>query len=441
MTKSIPFKNEGHRFISSDGLPLRINFLWTLLGNIVYAGSQWGMLMILAKLGNPEMVGQFSLGLAITAPVILLTNLQLRAVQATDAKRKHLFGHYLALRLFSTGLALALICAIVFFSGYRRETVLVILAVGFAKAVESIADVTFGLLQQHERMDRIAVSMMIKGLFSLVALAGCVWLTGSVVWGSLGLALAWVTVLFLYDTRSIAFVSGIFPEKDEPMRKTTNVKISLRPNWDFDRLASLAWISLPLGLSAMMVSLNSNIPRYFIHHYLGERDLGIFAAMAYLMIIGRMVVGALGQSAVPRLAKYASLGRIKALRSLLWKLIGLGIFLGSVGLILVLVAGREIMTLIYRPEYAARVDVLFWLMLAAGVSFVASFLGYGMTALRHFKVQIPLFILVSGATALSCYQLIPTSGLKGAAQALLVAGFVQLGLTALVVWNVLKNLK
>ena len=43
-------------------ISLRKNFVWTLAGNIVYSGCQWGMLTIIAKLGNPIMVGQFALG-------------------------------------------------------------------------------------------------------------------------------------------------------------------------------------------------------------------------------------------------------------------------------------------------------------------------------------------------------------------------------------------
>jgi hypothetical protein len=58
---------------------LRRNFSWTLLGNVVYSGCQWAMLMVLAKLTRPDQVGQFSLGLAVTAPVILLAGLQLPA--------------------------------------------------------------------------------------------------------------------------------------------------------------------------------------------------------------------------------------------------------------------------------------------------------------------------------------------------------------------------
>src|SRR2546425_157717 len=65
---------------------LRANFSWTLAGNVVYAACQWGMLIVLARLGSPTMLGQFALGLAVTTPVIIFANLQLRAVQTTDAK-------------------------------------------------------------------------------------------------------------------------------------------------------------------------------------------------------------------------------------------------------------------------------------------------------------------------------------------------------------------
>src|SRR3982750_880645 len=61
---------------------LRRNFVETLFGNLVYAGCQWGVLVALAKLGNPQVVGVYALALAITSPVMLLSNLQLREVQA-----------------------------------------------------------------------------------------------------------------------------------------------------------------------------------------------------------------------------------------------------------------------------------------------------------------------------------------------------------------------
>ena len=49
---------------------LRSNFSWTFVGNVVYSACQWGMLVLLAKIGNPQMVGQYGLGMAIATPVL-----------------------------------------------------------------------------------------------------------------------------------------------------------------------------------------------------------------------------------------------------------------------------------------------------------------------------------------------------------------------------------
>src|SRR3984957_8650959 len=91
---------------------LWLNFSWTIVGNVVYAGAQWGILVLLARLGNPEAVGQFSLGLAITAPIMLFASLQLRAIQATDARLQFQFRDYAGLRILMTIVAACLILAI-----------------------------------------------------------------------------------------------------------------------------------------------------------------------------------------------------------------------------------------------------------------------------------------------------------------------------------------
>ena len=75
-------------------LSLRANFRWTFAGNLIHALSHWGMLTVLARLGGPEMVGQFVLGLAVAAPIMALSMLQLRTVQVTDARGQYPFADY-----------------------------------------------------------------------------------------------------------------------------------------------------------------------------------------------------------------------------------------------------------------------------------------------------------------------------------------------------------
>jgi O-antigen/teichoic acid export membrane protein len=407
-----------------QGLSLRANFSWTFIGNAVYAASQWGMVVILAKLGSPEMVGQFALGLAITAPVMMFANMQLRGIQATDAKKEFEFGHYFGLRLITIGLALLCILLLLAILNYSQQMMLVILAVGLAKSVEAVSDVFYGLLQKYERMDWIAKSMMIKGPLSLLALGLGVHLTNTVFWGVVGMVIVWSCVLFGYDLRSgirVVGSSNIY----ENFGKLSGGQIEkIYPQWHWAELGQLTKMALPLGIVMLFLSINPNLPRYFIEYYWGEYELGIFAAMAYLMVVGGMVINALGQSASPRLARLYADTQLLAFKKLLFMMVVIGIVIAGLGVFVAVMFGQEILTILYQPEYA-RQDVFVLLMLAAGIGYVGSFLGYAMTAARYFHVQLPLFASAAAITAVASFLLIPRIGLPGAALALICGAIVQ----------------
>lgn len=406
------------------GMSLRTNFSWSLAGNVTYSACQWLMLVVLAKLGSPEIVGRFALGFAVTAPVVMLANLQLRIVLATDAKQEYVFGDYLGLRLLTSVMALLVIIGIAAFSGYPMETMLVVIAIGVAKTFESISDVLFGYVQLHEQMDRIAISGIIKGIASTAALTALFYFTKSVFWGSVGLAAVWGIVLLTYDARCPKIIAKLLKETHN-----SEVKLSdLRPRWDKKTLYKLAKVSFPLGIVMMLISLNTNIPRYVVERFLGERNLGIFAAMTYLMVAGTTVISALSQSAVPRLAKYYAARDVAAFRGLMAKLMALGLVIGGATVAVVLIAGRWILTTFYGPEYAAHLPVFIWIAVASAVFFVQWFLGNGMTAARCFKVQVPLLAATSAVTAVSAFLLIPKYGLLGSAWTLVLANiFLVLG--------------
>jgi O-antigen/teichoic acid export membrane protein len=386
---------------------------------MIYAVCQWGMLVVLAKLGTPETVGQFALGLAVTAPVIMLANLGLRSVQATDARQIYTFGHYLGLRLVSVILALIVIILIAAFPNYPTSTALVVITIGLAKVCEAISNIYYGLFQQHERMDRVALSKIIKGLTSLVALGLGMWLTGEVFWATVGLAATWAALLLMFDMRS-----GRWILERRYGEHTSDGKSRLRPNFDIQHLLTLAWMALPLGIVLMLISLNTNIPRYFIEHQLGAHELGIYAALAYLIVAGNMIIDALGQSASPRLARYYAAGQRKKYQELILKLNGMALGIGILAVLGTLMLGQQIVTLLYDAEYT-QPGLLVLLMVVATVSYVAAFLGHGVTAARYFRVQLPILIGTVASTTIASSLLIPHWGLHGAALALLIGTCVR----------------
>jgi O-antigen/teichoic acid export membrane protein len=424
------------------GLTLRMNFLWTLTGNVVYAACQWGILVVLAKLGTPLMVGEFALALAITAPIVIGAGLSLRSLQATDAALEYEFRDYLSLRALATGVAMLVIFWIPWFCGYGRHTTAVIFVVGLAKGFESISDIFYGWLQQHERMDRIALSGMIKGALSLIAMTILVYFSRDLLPGVCGLAAVWALILAAYDSRSVVRGSQPAPNLWRAVFSSPpGLRSFLRPHWNPSALSKLILLALPLSVAAALISLSANIPRYFIEHRLGTWELGIFAAMAYPMVGGVIVASALGQSALPRLARYYANRDGRAFLYLLLKVVCLGLVLGVAGVLLIWLAGRPILLLLYRAEYGIYTTVFLWLGIGTGVSLVASLLNYGITAVRYFRAQMLVVIIVTIVTIGACAILVPTHGLLGAAVALMMAAACQALASGVVIGCALWNCK
>lgn len=422
---------ENHSKFSStysvaSGLSLRANFSWAFLGNVTYAGCQWGILVSLAKIGSPELVGQFALGLAITAPVYMAASLGLRNVQTADAKHDYSFSDYLSLRIITTILAMLGVIGIGILSNYQWEIVSVILAVGFCKAIESTSDIIFGLCQQRERMDRVAKSLILKGPLSLFTVSLVVSITGSVFWGIAGLGAVWVLIFLGYDIRSASLILKPIEKIGVVVGKQIKLGGVLNLTWEPGKLLKLAWLALPLGLAELAVSLQANIPCYFIKHHLGTSILGIFVALAYFDRTGKLVMHALGRSTTARLSQYYAKGNRAAFRSLLLKLVSVGVLLGGMGVLVALFAGEIILTLIYDSEYAIQ-EVFVTLMVAAALSYVANCLTCVAIASQYFRAQMFQNFIATSALCLLCILLIPSGGLQGAAKAVAIARGLEAG--------------
>ena len=411
---------------------LTADFSWTFVGNAVYAAGQFALLMLLTKLVRPEQVGQYAFGLALVYPVMMLANMQLRSVMNSSINGQAQFGHYLSLRLLTTFAAFAFIFGVTRILQYDWELTAVVLMVGVAYGIETISDVYYARLQLHDRMAEISKSLMARAALSVLALATLTYVTRSEVWGIAGVAAARGVVLFCYDSR----------ERIHALRRHPRwflLNRELAPRFDAREQRKLLWRSLPLGIVVLLTTLNSSIPSFFIKHGIGERDLGIFSALGLAISVGNMAVVSLGQSAFTRLSRAYAGGNIAAFSSLLAVLLSCGAGLGVCGMLISKFAGREILTLLFRPEYAERADLLPWIMAAGTVLFMAQFLGFGLTAAGFYHSQVHLNILANLSLMVACYWLVASKGLLGAILAMLIAAIVQLAASAVILFAAMRK--
>lgn len=396
---------------------LGVSVLWTVTGYVVYMACQWAMLVVVARLGSPEKVGELALSLAVSAPVILFTNLGLRRIQVTDAAGRFRFADYFGLRLLMSTLALGAIAAIAGASGYGPSVVGAILAMGIAKAVESGSDIALGVTQHGERMDLVAGSMALRGVAGVAGLAAGMALTGSVASAVLFMAAGWALVFLFYDLpRASARLSAG----------------GLRPRWEPPVLGRLLWLSLPLGVVTTLGALMATVPVVLIEKFLGAAELGVYTALAYAWAASHRIASAMGEAASARLARHVAAGRRAAFTRVMASLGGLAVGGGLLGLAIAWLAGRPLLHALYGPAYGARAELLTGFMVVSVASNLAVVLDYGLTALRRLKIQ-PL--ITAGALLLFaglCIRLIPVHGLAGAVMALGIVSAAQ-GLCSLAV--------
>src|SRR3954454_899772 len=99
------------------------NVAWTASGSVLYALCQWGTLVSFARLGTPEGLGQFAFALALSAPIMMFLQLQLRTVQVTDAQDRFALADYLALRLVSSTVGTGVVVALAAGTGGSPATI------------------------------------------------------------------------------------------------------------------------------------------------------------------------------------------------------------------------------------------------------------------------------------------------------------------------------
>jgi O-antigen/teichoic acid export membrane protein len=366
--------------------------------------------------------------MAITAPIVLFANFQLRALLASDVADRHSFSQYMTFRVVSLGAALLLVAGIVTGTqapGHR----LTILLMGAAQSLDFTSESYYGMMQRFGRMDRVSKSLIMKGPLSLTALFAAMYITRNVAWSVAALVAGRLCVLLLYDS-ALGFTRGADGRAS-----------AVRFRWDISAALPLMRMALPLGVISTIGALGANVPRYFIEGHSGSAELGIYSAIASLISAGSLAISSAGQSILLPVAKAcAEFDRAK-FRSLTGQVMGLGAGLGGLAIAASAVAGRPLLTMLFRPEYGDHVDLFVRLMAVGMVGFITSGQGYVMTAARRLKPQVPLLLVSALVATGASAVLVPRLGIQGAADAALLAGVAQLAGGMLILARIDRQLR
>lgn len=438
-----PARRDLNRMVSAptEGLSLRKNVAWISLGEGVDLISQWGLLAVLSKLMDVGAVGLFGLAMAVIVPVTQLFDLGLRKAQATDVAREYHFNHYFSLRVVTSSVALLLIILVGSALGVSAYGWTVVFLMALAKVIEGQSDVFHGLFQHHSRMDYIARARMLRGPLGLTLFTLGILVTGDQRVASLGLIVAAFTVLLLNDVRlARRFLTVDGAEGSQGNLSDTGPHKAIAFVWDTKRMSALVRQVLPLGIVALLASLQMNIPRYSLEHQLGLEALGYFTAVSVLYSATARMANAIAHSASASMARGFAAGDRRSVVLLYAKLGIMGFLLGVGGVLAVMVMGREILTILYTEAYADYTDILVLVMVAAAIRHLGSVWQLAIVAARRFRLHLIQHVGNIAVTAVASLLLIGPYGVAGAAYVLIVVALINLTIVTTINAFLLRNI-
>lgn len=410
-------------------LSMKKNFIYSILGNLSFALSQWIIIVILAKMTTPEVLGQYSLGLAITIPIFLILGMNFRSLIATDQSEKFLFNEYYYTRILLSfcGVVLSLLMAVIL--NFNKEITFFIIILSVYRFFESVCDISHGLFQKHERIKVMSYSKILQSLVSIIMFTFSLYILGNVYLALIIQSFSFLLTFLLYNFREIKKI-----ERDMKLFSLANLKKVMKK-----KSKLLIYLGFPLGVTAALDSFNTNVPRFLIQYYLGEWHVGIYSSIVNIMIAIGTIVAALCHAAIPRISNYYASKKITLLKVFLNKLILIGVVIGVVSIVVSLALGEEILKLFYTVEYSNYKNSLVLMMVAGLFWYLTSFFATALIAIKKYGIQIPILLFSMLSTIIFSILLVPNLGLNGAIISVILSNIIRLILSIFIFNKALKN--
>lgn len=337
-----------------------------LSGNAFYALSQFISFVIIARYFSSETLGFYAYSIALCVPVYTIGNLGYRSLFATDCKKKYSSSDFIYARAIITTLISFLFFVYAAY-GFDLSKFLIFFGVVMIKNLESNFDILIGIKQREDKYKEIAILNICRS-----AIYVSVILFGAILNLNLHemLYIIFVAWLFIYLKMSYFFYAN---KHESSLRNLLNNAISF------------SVISAPFGLIPILAALNLNIPRVFIENYMGYESLAKYAIMYQFIFIGTIIVTAVGQAILPRLASLYAEKKQDEWSSMIIKIFKKLMQFILLYVIFVWLYGDDLVLIIFGNNYNVESWELLLIAIMGGASYALNILNYILQSVKDFK--------------------------------------------------------
>lgn len=355
----------------------RKNFIWNILGTGFNSFNSLFFMVAVTRINGVDDAGIFTIAFSTACILYFIGVYSGRIYQVTEPNKKITNKEYIVSRIITT--TLMFLFLIIYLSLKRYDilkTSMFILLVTF-KALESLSDVFYGILQKNEKLETVGKSLFLKSLFSVIAFVIIDIITKNMILATISMIIINILIIVFYDLKK----AKIYIDLKEKIN-ISNISEILRKGFFTFGIAFLGMYVL-------------NAPKYSIDMYLENNYQTIFG----IIVMPATIIGLVAQFLIhPYLNQILDLYEkrdSKSLNKIILKLILAISAIGIISTILAYLLGTQVLGLIYGLDLSIYKIDLAIIIIAATLYTIGTIYSSILTTVRETLSQFIIYIIVS----------------------------------------------
>ena len=397
------------------------DYIWNSIGSFLQSAISPILLIVITRLNGVGDSGLFSFAMSLSVVFWAISLWGGRTYQVSDVKKEFSSGDYIVVRFISSLIVAVFSISFCILSGYDLiKTELIMVLVSF-KILESIADSIYGVLQIHNKLYIVGISLTMKSVFGFMIFAIVDILTKNIVYGALSIFIVNIAVVIFYDiplmkhVESVGLTKKNIMQAGKIMKKTAEVFV----------VVFLTMFSL-------------NIPRYFLDKYHYDQ-IGYFGIMAMPITLLTLFISFVLQPNVVNLSELLKKKKIKEFTKIVSKIDFITFTLGILFVVSSYLIGVWALNTVFGIDINNfRIDLTIMVIGAVANAFVSIYVNL-LIILRRFKGQFYTLLVTNILAVVLSIYLIDRLAMLGSVLVFMIISFLQAIILLFIYKRSLKN--
>ncbi len=397
------------------------DYIWNSIGSFLQSAISPILLIVITRLNGVGDSGLFSFAMSLSVVFWAISLWGGRTYQVSDVKKDFSSGDYIVVRFISSLIVAVFSISFCILSGYDLiKTELIMVLVSF-KILESIADSMYGVLQIHNRLYIVGISLTMKSVFGFMLFTLVDILTKNIIYGALSIFIVNIAVVIFYDipwmkhVESVGLTKKNIMQAGKIMKKTAEVFV----------VVFLTMFSL-------------NIPRYFLDKYHYDQ-IGYFGIMAMPITLLTLFISFVLQPNVVNLSELLKEKKIKEFTKIVSKIDFITFTLGILFVVSSYLIGVWALNTVFGIDINNfRIDLTIMVIGAVANAFVSIYVNL-LIILRRFKGQFYTLLVTNILAVILSVYLIDRMAMLGSVLVFMIISFLQAIILLFIYKRSLKN--